>query len=355
MAGRGSVARVWPTRRARGSPRTCWTRSPPARPATRRRRRTSSSATAAPGAPRRRPATSTSGRAAFDDALAGACADRPGGPRPSTATSAASCWPSVDGDRRAARALGRRRPGRGRLRRRPVRRAVLGDEVGALEGAGRAGRPTTCATLYAVAAHAVAAAQLGQPPSTAPPRATDGKSGVDQQRRRQAGLRHPARASPTRSWSGRGRRASRATGRRPCRSSWSAGRVSVPPLLARRRARAASCWSALASAPGSPSRPRRCSAPSTCSSSGADGSTWARCPAPGRPRVADLLCEGGPHLRARPARGRRGRRAVRDDGAAPGRRRPAADHPRRRHRRTARLHVLLEEDGTLLARWLVRR
>ena len=68
-----------------------------------------SSATAARGAARRRRATSTSGRSPSTTPSTGAAGDRPGGPRASTRTSAATCSPSS----RPARPR-RRRPGRGR-------------------------------------------------------------------------------------------------------------------------------------------------------------------------------------------------------------------------------------------------
>ena len=322
----------------------------------------------APAAPRRRRGTSTSARRLRRRAGAALRARRPrGARRRSTSTLAARAV----GRRRprccagSARCSGWRRARRGGLRRRAVRRAVLGDEVdmrvliGAERPRHRAGpRATTSSTASCTRATppagALAAGEHGQHPrrrrhrrvrperrrSTTPP--TSGSStSLRRPRRRDRGrCRHgPRRGLPARPSS---------------RSCWSAGAREVPPAAARGRAgrgadghraaaehleeaRDAARRRARARARLAPRRPGRSSA-----------SGWSTAAPPGPVARAGRTCCATSSTRASPtsstppwSRGSSAASTPRITDGAPARRTPGAA-------------PLLEEDGTLLARWLVR-
>ena len=192
----------------------------------RRRVATSSSATARPSAPRRRPATSTSGRRAFDAALGDGARARARWPT-STCRLSGELWADTD-----AIAAARPRccrpgcPATDRLRRRPVRRAVLGGQVGVVRVLRRAPRrrpPTTSPTI--------------SPSSTRRPRdpwlrvnmVEHGRrrrdrrvraQRLDQQRGRPRSSSTTCARTPTRSWSARAPRGRGLRAGRQCRWSW---------------------------------------------------------------------------------------------------------------------------------------
>ena len=129
----------------------------------------------------------------------------------------------------------------------------------------------------------------------------------------------------------------------------------VPPLLA-----GAEPGSVVLVCPGARarhrSRPRRARCRPRARPWAPTRSTWLRCPARSRDRgLTHLLCEGGPSL----ARDLLAAGVVDELCATTVPRLVAGDHLRLAHGDALDVPLelvgLLEEDGTLLARWLVRR